>query len=72
MSGGSGHYSVSGNTYTEQLEYFFDPKLLGKTLRASCRVAANRWYHTYANYDLNPAGGFSRRDSTTEVYIRVE
>lgn len=72
MSGGSGRYSVSGHTYTEQLEYFPDPELLGKTLKASCRVEANRWYHTYANYDLFPTGGFARRDSSTEVYIRAE
>jgi hypothetical protein len=73
MSGGSGRYRVAGNKYTERLEYFVDPKLLGKELTATCRTEGRRWYHTYLLTDLFPEmQGVSQRDSSTEVYIRVE
>ncbi len=73
MSAGAGRYTVSGNIYSEQLEYFPDPGMIGRVVKAKCRVAGNRWYHTYSTYELDPkAPGARKTDSTTEVYIRVE
>lgn len=72
MSGGSGHYRVSGNRYTEQLEFFSDPKMLGKTMTATCRTEGARWYHTYRLSDLAPQTTNASRDSVTEVFIRAE
>jgi hypothetical protein len=72
MSGGSGHYRVAGNRYTEQLEFFSDPKMLGKTMTATCRTEGGRWYHTYHVGDLDPQATNPSRDSVTEVFIRAE
>ena len=72
MSGGSGHYRVAGNRYTEQWEFFSDPKMLGKTMTANCRTEGGRWYHTYRLSDLSPQTTSPSRDSITEVYIRAE
>jgi hypothetical protein len=72
MSGGSGHYRVAGNKYTEQWEFFSDPNMLGKTMTATCRTEGGRWYHTYRLSDLSPQTTTPSRDSVTEVYIRAE
>ncbi len=68
--GGSGTYSVSGDTYTEHLEYFNDPTLVGKTFAARCRIDGNRWYHMYDSGQLAQPG--AAHDTVTEVYTRVE
>ena len=72
MSGGSGHYRVAGNKYTEQWEFFSDPRMLGKTMTATCRTEGGRWYHTYRLSDLAPQTTKPSRDSVTEVFIRAE
>ena len=74
MSGGSGTYDVSGHRYTEHIDLFVIPGLEGKSLTASCRIDGNRWYHTFLESDLGPppAGTPVSRDSTTEVWRRVE
>jgi hypothetical protein len=45
--GGSGTYTVRGNAYTERLDYFFDPRGIGQTLSANCRVDGEWWYHSF-------------------------
>ncbi len=74
MSGGFGTYELVGDHYTEHLDVFVDPKLEGKTLKASCRVDGNRWYHTFLESDLaaSVAGRPPVTDSVTEVWRRVE
>lgn len=51
ISGGSGTYTTSGNTYTERLDYFYDPRLVGQTVRAVCRVEGDLWYHSFRALD---------------------
>ncbi len=74
IGGGAGTYNVSGNHYTEHIEFFVDPKLQGKSLTASCRVAGNQWFHTYLPSDLStgPSATPMSRDSVTEIFRRVE
>lgn len=74
MGGGFGTYELVGDRYTEHLDLFVDPRLQGKTLKASCRVDGNRWYHTFLASDLAipVAGQTVSTDSTTEVWRRVE
>jgi hypothetical protein len=74
MSGGAGTYSVSGHRYVEHIELFIDPKLEGKNLVASCRVAGNQWFHTYLPSDLESGANAAAmsRDSITEIFQRVE
>ena len=47
VDGGSGTYTVSGNSYTERLDYFSDPRQIGRTVRAVCRTEGDRWYHSF-------------------------
>lgn len=74
MSGGFGTYELAGNHYTERLDLFVNPRLEGKTLRAHCRTDAAHWYHTFlaSDLDIPVAGRAVSRDSTTEVWRRVE
>ncbi len=74
VGGGFGTYDVSANHYTEHLDVFVDPSLQGKSLKASCRVDGNRWYHTFLASDLGaqPPAPTASRDSITEIWRRVE
>jgi hypothetical protein len=73
VSGGSGTYEVAGSRYTEHLDMFSDPRVEGKSLKASCRVDGNRWYHTIRPADIDSrAVGQAAADSITEVWRRVE
>jgi hypothetical protein len=74
VAGGFGTYDVSGNHYTEHIDTFVDPSLQGKSLKASCRVDGNRWYHTFLASDLGPQppAPTASRDSITEIWRRVE
>lgn len=74
VGGGFGTYDVSGNHYTEHIGIFVDPSLQGKSLKASCRVDGNRWYHTFLASDLGPQppAPTASRDSITEIWRRVE
>ena len=74
VGGGFGTYDVSANHYTEHIDIFVDPSLQGKSLKASCRVDGNRWYHTYLASDLGtqPPAPTASRDSITEIWRRVE
>lgn len=47
VSGGTGTYTLAGNTYTEHLDVFVAPALEGQSWPATCRTAGDRWYHTY-------------------------
>jgi hypothetical protein len=47
VSGGTGTYSLAGNTYTEHLDYFFLPRMEGQDFPATCRTEGDRWFHTY-------------------------
>ena len=47
IAGGAGTYSTRGTSYTEHLDYFFDPSWVGTSFRAICRIEGDRWYHSY-------------------------
>lgn len=71
--GGSGTYTVTGRNVTEHIDYFVDPSFLGRDFHATCRTEGNRWYHTYySDFYTDSATRRSRRDTTTEVFRRVE
>jgi hypothetical protein len=42
---GGGTYRVTATTYTESVDYFFDPGLIGQEIAFSCRVEGDLWYH---------------------------
>ncbi len=74
MAGGFGTYDVSGHHYTEHIDVFVDPKLQGKSLKASCRVEGKQWFHTFLASDLatQPSATPASKDSVTEIWRRVE
>ena len=70
MGGGAGTYTTSGDTYTEQLDYFYIPSWVGRSFRATCRVEGDRWYHSFMSpNDPTAPGPFHR---IVEVWRRVE
>jgi hypothetical protein len=66
MSGGSGTYTLAGNTYTELLDYFVDPTMKGQRFPALCRVEGDRWFHTYP-----PPTGASAANGDPAVTVEV-
>lgn len=70
VTAGSGTYTLAGNTYTEHLELFFDPRRERQSLPATCRTEGDRWYHTYSWPD-DPATATGRPPQTTEVWRRI-
>jgi hypothetical protein len=42
---GGGTYRVTGTSYTESIDYFMDPELVGEEATFSCRVEGDQWYH---------------------------
>ena len=70
VTAGAGTYTLAGNTYTEHLELFFDPRRERQSLPATCRTEGDRWYHTYSWPD-DPATASGHPPQTTEVWRRV-
>lgn len=71
IMGGSGTYTVQGNSYTERLDYFYQPNMIGQTLRATCRTVGDRWYHVFTvPFDTVAARG--RFTRLSELWRRVE
>lgn len=67
--GGAGTYTTTDSTFTQQIDYFFDPSAEGMTLVASCRTDGERWYYTYDMPPRPGAGGGATRVS--EVWRRL-
>lgn len=57
VAGGAGTYTLAGNTYTERLEYFYDPRMVGQSVQATCRTEGERWYHSFTPPTPGSAGG---------------
>jgi hypothetical protein len=74
IGGGYGTYEVSGNHYTEHIDFFVAPRLQGKSLTTSCRVEGKQWFQTFLPSDLStgPSATPMSKDSVTEVWRRVE
>jgi len=60
--GGTGTYTVKGNTYTEHLELFFMPNWEGRDVPAKCETAGDTWTHTW-KYDTTTVVEVWRRIS---------
>lgn len=67
--GGSGTYSVRPGTYTERLDYFYDPRGIGQTVPATCRVEGDWWTHSFTVPFDTTSGGTIQR--IVEVWRRV-
>ena len=44
---GSGTYTLSGQNYTEHIDFFIQPSIIGSEFKATCRTTGSRWYHSY-------------------------
>lgn len=60
--GGTGTYSVKGNTYTEHLDLFFIPTWEGRDVPAKCETTGDSWTHTW-KYDTTTVVEVWRRIS---------
>ena len=71
IAGGAGTYSTRGTSYTEHLDYFFDPSWVGTSFRAICRIEGDRWYHSYTvpNDTTTARGPYQH---IIEVWRRIE
>lgn len=67
---GGGPYEVSDSTYTEHLEYFSDPRYVGRDVTFSCRVEGDRW-HIAGELPLLEAGEETGSMQLEEVWRRV-
>ena len=47
VGGGSGTYTLKGDSYVEHIDYFANPAFLGKDWKATCRTDKNHWVHSY-------------------------
>jgi hypothetical protein len=69
--GGAGTYTTTDSTYTERLDYFVVPSLVGTSVTAKCRVDGDRWTHSFTDpFDTTAARGPVHR--IVEVWRRVE
>lgn len=68
---GSGTYRVTDSTYMERLDVFYDPSYVGRELAAACRIAGDRWYHSFSWPELEN-GRETRRAKVVEVWRRTE
>jgi hypothetical protein len=70
IAGGAGTFTLAGDTYTERLEYFSDPSLLGQSLRATCRTEGDRWHHAFM-VPWGAASSTTPRQRVEEVWRRL-
>ena len=47
VDGGSGTWTLSGNSYVEHIDMFSDPSWVKTDFKATCRTTAKHWTHTY-------------------------
>jgi hypothetical protein len=65
---GGGTYRVTATTYTESVDYFFYPGLIGQEIAFSCRVEGDLWYH---EGDI-PGDEQTGSDHIAEVWRRIK
>jgi len=44
---GGGRYRLTDSTYIEQLEYFSDPRHVGREVEITCRIEGDLWQHDF-------------------------
>ena len=69
MFGGAGTYSTNGNTFTQHIDYFFDPNAEGATLVASCRTEGDFWSYSYSTVGV--PGMEDGPKQVSEVFRRI-
>lgn len=69
MFGGAGTYTTTDRTFTQHIDYFFDPDAEGATLVASCRTEGNLWYYSFSTAGVPGMEHWPKRVS--EVWRRV-
>jgi len=72
MSGGAGTWKLAGRTYTERLEYFVDPRMIGTDFKATCRTEGDRWIHTWIDTGPSDAQGRPAQATIDEEWRRIE
>jgi hypothetical protein len=70
MAGGAGTFTLVGNAYTEKLDYFLDPSLLGHSMRATCRTEGDRWTHSFTT-PFDTVTSKAPRQQVVELWRRV-
>jgi len=68
VGGGSGTYSLKGDSYVEHIDYFVDPSFIGKDWKATCRTEKNHWVHSYTQ----PSAAGAAPQAVVEDWRRVE
>ena len=67
---GAGTYRVTDSSYIEHLDLFSAPREIGRELEITCRVAGNRWDHSF-DWPL-VENGKPRTLHVQEIWRRVE
>ena len=67
---GGGTYRVTDSTYTERLDYFYDPTYLNREVVIGCRIVADRWHATF-QWPVIVNGRETRRARVEEVWRRA-
>jgi hypothetical protein len=68
VGGGSGTYTLEGDSYVEHVDYFLDPAFLGKDWPAKCRNEKDRWVHSYTQ----PGAAGAKPAAVVEDWRRLE
>jgi predicted ester cyclase len=67
---GGGRYEVTEDTYTEHLDYFYNPEYVGRSVTFSCRVEGDTWYQE-GEYPVIEGGQETRSVQLAEVWRRI-
>lgn len=68
---GGGTYRVTATTYTERMEYFYNPEYVGREVTFRCRIEGDRWYHA-TEWPILQAGREIKSVRLEEVWRRIE
>jgi hypothetical protein len=67
---GGGPFEATDSTYTEHLEYFYDPRYVDRDVTFSCRVEGDRW-HVLGEIPIFEAGEEAGSMQLEEVWRRA-
>lgn len=70
MFGGAGTYTTTDNSFTQHIDYFFDPSTEGATLVASCRTEGEFWSYSFSTVGVPGMDG-SGPKRVSEVFRRI-
>jgi hypothetical protein len=68
---GAGTYKIDGKTYTETLEFFYDPLYVGHSIRFTYKLEGNRWLVS-GSFPVLEGDKKVREFLLEEVWKRVE